>query len=207
MKNQTNSTVQAAANLATVQREQVNALNPHAHEICIKPAADSLAGLPKVDIFRDSLAAWMKSDQPKLTQEVGEVVVELNTQGSEQDALTEQTELLVSLDGGQTFSPAPNGVRIIYKNVFVPGEDEPGELHMNATSEGVISDLWVSREEHLDHNLGTSSALVDDILERLVDDSVLESDNAEEEILPGAVASEVREIMMQDIVGESTSIS
>ena len=80
--------------------------------------------------------------------------------------------MLVSLDGGQTFVPVTDGVRIIYKNVAVPGEDEPGELHLNATSEGLISDLWVSRDEHLDHNLGTSSQMVDDLVDRLVDDPV-----------------------------------
>ena len=80
--------------------------------------------------------------------------------------------MLVSLDGGQTFVPVTDGVRIIYKNVAVPGEDEPGELHLNATSEGLISDLWVSRDDLLDHNLGTSAQMVDDLVERLVDDPV-----------------------------------
>lgn len=84
----------------------------------------------------------------------------------------ENAEMLVSLDGGQTFVPVTNGVRIIYKKVAVPGEDESGELHLNATSEGLISDLWVSRDEHLDHNLGTSVQMVDDLVERLVDDPV-----------------------------------
>lgn len=77
---------------------------------------------------------------------------------------------LVSLDGGKTFMPAPNGIRIIYKDVLVPGEDEPGELHLNATSEGLISDLWVTREEHLVHNLGTSAQMLDDLVEHLVED-------------------------------------
>lgn len=85
-------------------------------------------------------------------------------------AVADNATHLVSLDGGKTFMPAPNGIRIIYKGVFVPGEDEPGELHLNATTEGLISDLWVTREEHLDHNLGTSAQMVDDLVERLVDD-------------------------------------
>lgn len=40
------------------------------------------------------------------------------------------------------------------------------------------SDLWVSREEHMDHNLGTSSELVDDLIERLVDDPALDHDDS-----------------------------
>ena len=78
--------------------------------------------------------------------------------------------ILVSLDGGQTFSPANQGVRIIYTGVPVPGEDSPGELHVNATVEGLISDLWVSRDGSLDHNLGTCAQSLDDLVEQLVDD-------------------------------------
>lgn len=93
------------------------------------------------------------------------------------DAAEESVSMIVSLDGGKTFLPATAGIRIIYKKVPVPGEDEPGDLHLNATSEGLISDLWVSREEHLDHNLGTRSVLVADLIERLVDDPVLDHAN------------------------------
>jgi hypothetical protein len=99
---------------------------------------------------------------------------ELEVHGNVQEAAEESAVILVSLDGGKTFVPASSGVRIIYKDVLVPGEDAPGELHLNATTEGLISDLWVSREEHLDHNLGTSSQMVDDLVERLVDDPVSE---------------------------------
>lgn len=75
----------------------------------------------------------------------------------------------VSLDGGVTFVEATNGVRIIYEAVDVPGEDELGEVHVNATSEGLIVDVWVSREESLGHNIGTSSELIGDIAYRLVE--------------------------------------
>jgi hypothetical protein len=76
----------------------------------------------------------------------------------------------VSLDGGETFVEAPNGVRVVYENVDVPGEDESGEVHVNLTHEGIITDVWVSRVESLDHNIGTSSSTVDEIVERLVDE-------------------------------------
>lgn len=89
-------------------------------------------------------------------------------------AADDSATLMVSLDGGQTFIPAPSGVRLIYKNVLVPAEEELGELHINATSEGLISDLWVSRDEELDHNLGTKSLLIDDLVEQLVDDPVID---------------------------------
>lgn len=47
-------------------------------------------------------------------------------------------------------------------------ENGPTELHLNATHEGLISDLFTSRDEHLDHNIGTDSQLVSDIVGRLV---------------------------------------
>ncbi|MEQ6436238.1 hypothetical protein V8Z74_14585 [Comamonas sp. w2-DMI] len=98
---------------------------------------------------------------------------QISEQRKVREAAEESAVMLVSLDGGKTYFPASNGVRIIYKDVPVPGEDEPAELHLNASSEGVITDLWLSRKEHLDHNLGTSSAMVDDMIEQLIDDLVL----------------------------------
>jgi hypothetical protein len=76
--------------------------------------------------------------------------------------------LKVSTDGGKSFQDAKSGVRIIYGNVLIPGEDGSGELHINVTHEGLIADVWATREEPLDHNIGTSSELVDDIVDRLV---------------------------------------
>lgn len=79
-------------------------------------------------------------------------------------------EIEVSLDGGQTFQSAKQGVRVVYRQVLVPGEYR-GELHLNMTSEGQISDLWVSRDgEHLGHNLGTSCKQLDDMVSDLVEE-------------------------------------
>lgn len=102
----------------------------------------------------------------------------MNTTDKTLAPMAAENGMLVSLDGGETFVPATQGVRIVYK-VFVPGEDDPGELHLNATNEGIISDLWVSRDEHLDHNLATSSEMLDDVVARLVDDPVYLTDQAE----------------------------
>lgn len=77
----------------------------------------------------------------------------------------------VSLDGGATYQPAKEGVRIIYSGMPIPGEDGTGELHLNATHEGLITDVWTTREAPLDHNIGTSSETLDDIIGRLVDDN------------------------------------
>jgi len=77
----------------------------------------------------------------------------------------------VSIDGGVTFVAAPQGVRIIYENMPVPGEDEPGELHFNATHEGLVTDVYVTRDEPLDHNIGTSSKLHEDTISDLVDEN------------------------------------
>lgn len=77
----------------------------------------------------------------------------------------------VSLDGGVTFQEAKQGVRIVYEGISVPGEDETGELHVSATHEGVVTDVWVTRDEPLDHNIGTSSQLLDDLVSDLVDEN------------------------------------
>ena len=79
------------------------------------------------------------------------------------------TTPLVSLDGGKTFKPAKSGVRVIYPAQMIPGEDGRGELHINLTHEGVIMDVWTTRDEPLDHNIATSSEMTDDIVERLVE--------------------------------------
>jgi len=81
----------------------------------------------------------------------------------------ESDVLIVSLDGGESYKSAPAGVRVIYRKVPVPDEDIAGELHLNLTEEGVISDLWVSREASLDHNLGTSAKFIDDIVGKLAE--------------------------------------
>lgn len=79
--------------------------------------------------------------------------------------------LLVSLDGGVTYRPAPDGVRIIYQGVMIDGEDGRGEVHVNATHEGLITDVWTTRDEPLDHNIGTDSVTINDIVARLVGDN------------------------------------
>ncbi len=75
----------------------------------------------------------------------------------------------VSLDGGVTFAPAPEGVRVIYNDVMIPGEDGRGELHLNATTEGLIADVWTTRESSLDHNIGTSATPLEDMVHELVE--------------------------------------
>lgn len=80
------------------------------------------------------------------------------------------TTIKVSLDGGLTYQEAQQGVRVIYGCVDVQGEDEQGELHLNVTREGVIADVWVSREEHLDHNIGSRAEFLDDLVLDLVED-------------------------------------
>lgn len=75
-----------------------------------------------------------------------------------------------SIDGGLTFQEAPEGVRVIFDDLMIPGEDD-GELHINLTDEGIISDIWVTREESLDHNLGTSCQPYEDMLHAMVEDN------------------------------------
>lgn len=70
------------------------------------------------------------------------------------------TPMLVSLDGGQTYLPSA-GVRIIRQNMELD-DGVAGEVHLNVTSEGVITDLWAG-----DDNVGTDSATFDDEIGRL----------------------------------------
>lgn len=70
----------------------------------------------------------------------------------------------ISLDGGCTWTTAPAGVRISMQDMDVPWEEEPGQLDFNFTHEGVITDVWVSRKEHLDHNIATNAQTYDDVM-------------------------------------------
>ncbi len=79
------------------------------------------------------------------------------------------TVIKFSLDGGITFQEAKQGLRIVYEHIHVPGEDQPGEVHLNVAAEGVITDVWVTREEYLDHNIGTRAELLDDLVGDLIE--------------------------------------
>lgn len=70
--------------------------------------------------------------------------------------------LQVSLDGGETFLPAREGVRVIVKEQG--SEEDPVDLHLNVTHEGVVMDLWAG-----DDLVGTEAALHEDIVGRLYD--------------------------------------
>lgn len=70
----------------------------------------------------------------------------------------------VSLDGGVTYLPAPEGVQLVINRVNIPGEDGLGQLHVNATPERLIFDVWTTRDEPLDHNIGTSCQQVEDLV-------------------------------------------
>lgn len=85
-------------------------------------------------------------------------------------ATQSEADIEVSLDGGVTWAPANSGVRLVYRDILVPGEDAPGELHVNATHEGLILDVWVSREGE-DHNIGTSSQMLDDVVAAMVEEN------------------------------------
>ena len=79
--------------------------------------------------------------------------------------------VLVSLDGGATFQSAEQGVRIVFRDLEVEGEERPGELHLNVTEEGVISDLWVTRDAPLDCNRATASETTEEIVDRMLIDA------------------------------------
>lgn len=78
-------------------------------------------------------------------------------------------KMQVSTDGGVTWVDADN-VRVTYDEVDVPGEDSQGQVLFNFTEEGLITDIWVSREEHLDHNIATSSVMLADLVSDMVEE-------------------------------------
>jgi hypothetical protein len=95
------------------------------------------------------------------------------TRGLEKKSLDfdDTTKMAVSLDGGESYQPAPNGVRILYNDQLVPGNHK-GDLHINCTNEGIIMDVWTdSTEPETGENIGTSSETVDEIILRLVEDN------------------------------------
>lgn len=82
-----------------------------------------------------------------------------------------------SVDGGVTWNQAREGVRIAYSNVLIDGEDQRGELLLNASHESLITDLWTHREPPqtdgacFDHNIGSSGQTIDDLVTALVADN------------------------------------
>lgn len=77
--------------------------------------------------------------------------------------------LKVSLDGGETYIDAPMGVRIIYTNVSVPGEEAPSELHLNVMNDSIIKDVLVKRNGE-DHILVNTVDSLDGLISRLINE-------------------------------------
>lgn len=84
------------------------------------------------------------------------------------------TKIQFSIDGGITYYGANSGVRIIYKGIEVPDSSDRNELHINATEEGLISDIWSVSDYDapgVDHNLATERVAIDDCIHRMLDQS------------------------------------
>lgn len=87
---------------------------------------------------------------------------------SQSDAESDNdTTPMVSVDGGQSYVRAPEGVRVVYPNM----EDMEGldgrdaELHINLTQEGYIADLWSGEPgSPKDTHEGSVSELKGDII-------------------------------------------
>jgi len=74
----------------------------------------------------------------------------------------------VSLDGGNSWQEVDE-VSVVYEELEIPGEDGDGEILFKFTHEGLVTDVWSSREEEYDHNIATSSETIDEIVERMVE--------------------------------------
>lgn len=114
--------------------------------------------------FVNAVGSGLLTGDTKAEVDSYEIKTAIKTQKSEANS-----QMSVSLDGGETWAEAKNGVRVIYHEADIPGEDDPGEFHVNLTSEGIIQDAWVTREDHLDHNIATSSILLVDALSNMLE--------------------------------------
>lgn len=70
--------------------------------------------------------------------------------------------LLVSLDGGETYVPAVNGVRLIYSGIELENRQQ-GQLQLNMTHEGMIADVYDGED-----SLATDSVMYQEIVDRLM---------------------------------------
>lgn len=84
------------------------------------------------------------------------------------DPALDECALRVSLDGGVTYRAAPEGVRVICP---VTLDDGQGELHVNHTHEGLITDVWVGVDGVMDHHAGTRSVMADELAFELVNEA------------------------------------
>jgi hypothetical protein len=75
----------------------------------------------------------------------------------------------ISLDGGVTWQPAPEGVRIVLEDQEIPGEDVVADLNFNFTDEGIIYDIWQSVSDTTSTNLATRSQDYDAVLYELME--------------------------------------
>lgn len=79
--------------------------------------------------------------------------------------------MLISLDGGQTYQPAPEGVRIMLdaREMTDNGEDFSGVLAFNFTDEGVIYDIWKSVSHVLSESVATQSQTYEELIDKLLE--------------------------------------
>ena len=100
------------------------------------------------------------------------------------------TTIKISLDGGVTCQAAPQGVRVYLDSVDIPGEPSNGEIHLNVTQEGVITDILTSQDGPLDTIVGTRSESLGDLVDDLVDANSPEVTNG-----PGQSAKVVKVVV------------
>lgn len=70
---------------------------------------------------------------------------------------TPDCPIWVSLDGGQSWLNAPEGVRVQYHDIEIPSEEVTGQFDVNCTHEGIIYDVWTTGDPASSQNIGTSS--------------------------------------------------
>lgn len=77
--------------------------------------------------------------------------------------MSQSQVMLVSLDGGQSYQPAPDGVRVIYRDILVGEAGRDGEVHINLTEEGMAVDGWSIVDGAPDELIGSKWSTLDDL--------------------------------------------
>ena len=68
----------------------------------------------------------------------------------------------MSLDGGETYQEAKGEVRLIYDDLPILGDDNPGRLLLNFIDDGILVEVW-SQSGHISTAAWTVHELADRI--------------------------------------------
>lgn len=122
------------------------------------------------------LGYWVETEWASTPDEVMGAILGLASGSRTAETTVGQTgqrqpapdRLQVSLDGGRTYHPAQQGVRILYEGMPGHEQGEQRNLHVHATGEGLIFDVWQQDLED-SRNVGTRSQTAQELIDSLIE--------------------------------------